>query len=160
MKLKFEVPHLHLKLYFYSNNVYLFSNILMADCAFSYEIIVLYDTYSDDHSTSKWINVHRFSSFIIYLRVCNQRNTAGGAETPYPSGAPEFTPCFVWGIFCSICVVFCWSLFVHLSFLGTSVLSVLLLFPVSDNSYWYIKLFSSFSHCFVYILFGFHSFLL
>ena len=57
-------------------------------------------------------------SFMNYHRVCNKSNTTGGtsgAGTAYPSWAPEFTPGFQWGSFCSIyyfCVVFCRSLFV------------------------------------------------
>jgi hypothetical protein len=34
---------------------------------------------------------------MTYHRVCNKINTTGatsGAGTAYPSGAPEFTPCF------------------------------------------------------------------
>ena len=37
---------------------------------------------------------------IIYHRVCNKSNTTGatsGAETAYPSGAPEFTSGFIVG---------------------------------------------------------------
>ena len=36
-----------------------------------------------------------FSSFILYHRVCNKRNTKDAtceAGTAYPSGAPEITP--------------------------------------------------------------------
>ena len=55
--------------------------------------------------------------FTTYYRVCNQIITMGatsGAGTAYPSGAPEFTPGFLWGscysIFSFICM-FCRSLF-------------------------------------------------
>jgi len=37
------------------------------------------------------------SLFVTYHQVCNEINTMGatsGAETTYPSGAPEFTPGF------------------------------------------------------------------
>jgi len=40
------------------------------------------------------------SSFMTYLRVCNNSNTTSvtiGAGTAYHSGAPEFTPGFQWG---------------------------------------------------------------
>ena len=65
----------------------------------------------------------RWTSFVTYHRVYNQKiNTTGatnGAGTAYPSGAPEFTPDFQWGscysIFSFICM-FCRSLFVLLYF--------------------------------------------
>ena len=62
------------------------------------------------------------SSFVTYHRVCSQINTTGvtsGAGTACPSGAPDFTPGFYWGlcysIFSFICM-FCRSLFVLLYF--------------------------------------------
>ena len=72
-------------------------------------------------------------------RVCNQTNTTivtSGAGTAYPSGAPEFTSGFQWGlcysIFSFMCM-FCRSLFVL--FLLATVLSVLLRFRDSDQSF-------------------------
>ena len=57
------------------------------------------------------------SSFMIYHRVCNTTGVTRGAETNYPSGAPEFTPCFsgvrvtrslVWCVcFADHCLFFC-----------------------------------------------------
>jgi hypothetical protein len=68
-------------------------------------------------------------SWLIYNRVFNKSNTTGvtcGWGSPYPSGAPEFTPAFS-GVRVTrslvFCVVFCRSLFVL--FLLTIVLSVL-----------------------------------
>ena len=62
------------------------------------------------------------SSFMTYHRVCTYINTTGatsGAGTAYPSGAPEFTPGFLWGscysIFSFMCT-FCRSLFVLMYF--------------------------------------------
>jgi hypothetical protein len=62
------------------------------------------------------------SSFVTYHRFCNKSSTTGatfGAGTAYPSGVPEFIPCF-----CGVrvarslvfCVMFCRSLFVLLTF--------------------------------------------
>ena len=49
----------------------------------------------------------------------NSRGVTSGAGTAYPSGAPEFTPVFLWGscysILSFICL-FCWSFFVLLYF--------------------------------------------
>jgi hypothetical protein len=98
---------------------------------------------SDDYSISKWIYLHWFPSFIIYLRVCNQRNTAGHtskAETICYSGSLEFTPGFLWGTYCSICVVFCKSFLVHLFFYGHCIVC-----PSSVYGFWLLSVSSKFS---------------
>ena len=55
---------------------------------------------------------------MTYHRVCNQINTTdvtSGAETAYPSGAPEFTP-----IFSEVCVTR--SLVLYVCFVDRSLL--------------------------------------
>jgi hypothetical protein len=60
------------------------------------------------------------SSFMIYHWVCNYINMMGvtsGAGTVYPSGETEFTPVFSWvRVTLVLCVMFCRSLIVLLSF--------------------------------------------
>jgi hypothetical protein len=77
------------------------------------------------------------SSFMTYIRICNQTNTTGatsGAGTAYPSGASEFTPGFLWGscysVICFICMLRR-LLFVLLSFFDIRILITPL---VSSNS--------------------------
>ena len=85
----------------------------------------------------------RISSFMTYLRVCNQINTTGatiGAGTAHPSGAPEFTPGFQRGscysifsficMFCRLFYIFFWPL-CCLFFFDIRILITLL---VSSNS--------------------------
>jgi hypothetical protein len=65
---------------------------------------------------------------MTYIRMCNQTNTTGatsGAGTAYPSGAPEFTPGFVWGSCYSVFSFICMLrrlLFVLLSFFDIRIL--------------------------------------
>ena len=73
---------------------------------------------------------------MICQLVCNKSNTAGAtsrAGTAYPSGAPEYTPGFS-GIratkFLVLCVMFCRSLFILLSFFFWLLLFVLLLLTI------------------------------
>ena len=76
--------------------------------------------YHGDVPFSRYHNpVH--SSFMAYQLVCNKSNTTGdttsGTGTPYPSGAPEFTPDFIGdrvpeslvlcGVFLSHCLSLC-----------------------------------------------------
>jgi hypothetical protein len=97
------------------------------------------------------------SSFMTYYRIFNYINTTGvtsGAGTVYPSGAPEFTPCFKWGscfsIFSFICM-FYRSLFVRLYFFFWPLcylfffgMRILIAPLVSSNSTSYLCLYSTF----------------
>ena len=62
------------------------------------------------------------SPFMTYHGVCNYGNTMGAtcrAGAAFPSGTPEFTPGFHWGLFCPIISFLysvCRSLFAVLSF--------------------------------------------
>jgi hypothetical protein len=82
-------------------------------------------------------------SFMTYHRVCNEINTTGATSrtgTAIPSGAPVFTPGFLWGSYYSIfsfMCMFCRSSFVLLDFffcLFFFVLRILITPLVSSNS--------------------------
>ena len=83
----------------------------------------------------------------IYHRICNQINMTGvtsGAETAYPSGAPEFTSGFQWGSCYSIfsfISMFCRQLFVLLYLFFWPLQFVLLRYTDSDYPFGIFKLF-------------------
>jgi hypothetical protein len=69
-------------------------------------------------------------------------DATGGAGTAYPSGAPEFTPCFYWGscyaIFSYMSMFVDRCLFLNTFFLLAIVLSVLR-YTDSDYPLWYLQ---------------------
>ena len=75
-------------------------------------------------------------SFMIYHQVCNKNNMTG----VYPSGGPEFTPSFQWGLCCLVFSFLCSALQIvvclFVLFLLAIVLSVLLRFPL-----WHLQTF-------------------
>jgi hypothetical protein len=85
------------------------------------------------------------SSIMTYHRVCNKINTTGatsGAGTAYPSGAPEFTPCFsgvrvtrslvLYVCFVDRCLSFCAFSFDNCVFCSSSITD-------SDYPFWYLQ---------------------
>jgi len=58
------------------------------------------------HGTQRWHFENRETNHSSTLTVFNSKMTdvTSGIETAYPSGAPEFTPVFLWGSCCSILV--------------------------------------------------------
>ena len=82
--------------------------------------------------------------------MLNTTDATSVAGTAYPSGAPEFSTSF-WSGLCYLIfsLMFCISLFVHLSFfLLTIVFSVLLRFTDSDYPFGIFKLFLKTFHYF------------
>ena len=89
-------------------------------------------------STYNLLIVAKFSFSL--LSTC----ATGGAGTVYRSGVPEFTPCF--SEVCVtrslvLCVMFCRSLFVPLSFFLLAIVLSVLRFTDSDYSFGIFKLF-------------------
>ena len=87
------------------------------------------------------------SSFMTYHRVCDWINTTGatgGTRTAYPSGAPEFTPCFsgvrvtrslvLYVCFVDRCLSFLYSFFWQLCCLFFFDIRILITPLVSPNS--------------------------
>jgi hypothetical protein len=62
------------------------------------------------------------TSFMTYHRVCNMTGTTSRAETAGPSGAPEFTSCFI-GIRVTLYLVLLCCLFFDLRILITHLVS-------------------------------------